>query len=152
MSSRDYQEFSAQLPALVGRKCFLTLATNSVKVHLDENTRGGTFLWIDPPWQFGCEGEIIASSASCPHYEETDYERMYQEWRSKFIPASESRIESIEASPDGSLWVHLSDGYAFFVPKEFIPDDPPGWYDHWYLRKAEPNQKRAPMAPSEEQP
>jgi hypothetical protein len=139
MPSRDYMEFSTQLPALVGRKCFLTLATNSVKLHLDENRKGGTFLWIDPPWQFGRAGEIIESSASCPHYEEEHYERKFRAWCSKFAPVGECVIEKIEASSDGTLWVHLGDGYAFFVPKEFIPDDPLSWYDHWYLRKAEPN-------------
>lgn len=135
MSFRDYAEHHLELPSLVGRPCFLSLATNSVKLHIDENKSDGTYLWIDPPWQFGRHGEVIESSDSCPFHEDDGYDRKFAEWCSRFAPAFDTRIESIEALPDGSLWISLVQGYAFFVPTEFFPDDPPLWYDHWYLRK-----------------
>lgn len=140
MSARDYKEFHAQLPALVGRKCFVTLATNSLKLHIDQDKMGGTYLWIDPPWQFGRDGEIIESSASCPHHEEEDYEKRFRAWSSGFEITRGGVIQKVQASPDGSLRIHLSDGYAFFAPKEFVPDDPPSWFEHWYFQEEESNQ------------
>lgn len=139
MSARDYAENSAELPALVGRKCFVTLATNSVKLHIDRDQKGGTFLWIDPPWQFGRGEELIESSASCPHYEEERYEERFREWGRHFKPVRESVIEKIDASPDGGLRIGLADGFTFLIPSDFIPEDDPWWYDHWYVRK-EANQ------------
>ncbi|HTL69272.1 MAG TPA: hypothetical protein VL200_16520 [Lacunisphaera sp.] len=140
MPARDYKEFHAQLPSLVGRKCFVTLATNSLKLHIDHDKKGGTYLWVDPPWQFCRDGEIIESSASCPHHEEEDYEQRFHAWSSRFGITRGSVIQKIQASPDGSLWIHLSDDYAFFAPKEFIPDDPSSWFDHWYFHEGESNQ------------
>lgn len=147
MSARDYAEHHLELPSLEGRLCFLSLATNSVKLHIDENKCDGTFLWIDPPWQFGRHGKVIESSDSCPFHEDDGYDRKFAEWCSRFAPAFDTRIESIEALPDGSLWISLALGYAFFVPPEFLPDDPPLWYDHWYLRK-EPKPNARGSGPS----
>ncbi len=145
MSARDYTQHQNEFPTLVGRRCFLTLATNSAKLQFDENRKGGPFLWIDPPWQFGRGDEIIESSASCPHHEDEDYEKKFSAWCSQFAPAFDTLIEKFEASPDGSLWISLGGGYAFYVPSDFIPDDPPSWYDHWYLRNVErPNKAPEP--------
>ncbi|BCU77615.1 hypothetical protein [Luteolibacter sp. LG18] len=133
MSATDFENHGADVPQLIGRRCFLTLATNSLKLHIDADKKGGIYLWIDPPWQFGKDGEIIESSASYPF--EGDKEG-FTHWTSRFAPIRESRFEQIEAQPDGSLWITLADDYQIFVPKEFIPrepDDAFSWYDHWYL-------------------
>lgn len=112
-----------------------------MKLHIDENKKNGTFLWIDPPWQFGRDEDIIESSASYPDHEEAGYEEKHRAWCSQFEPAYSTLIEKIDARPDGSLWIFLRDRYAFYIPPEFIPEDPPSWYDHWYFRKQkEPNQ------------
>jgi len=140
MSARDYKEFHARLPTLVGRKCFVTLAANSLKLYIDHDKNGGTYLWIDPPWQFGRDGEIIESSSSCPHHEEEDYERRFHAWCSGFEITRGGMIQKIRASSDGSLWIHLSGGYEFFAPGEFIPDDSPSWFDHWYFHEEASSQ------------
>ena len=74
MSSRDYQRHHAQLSALRGRKAFATLATNSIKLHIDANKKEGTYLWIDPPWEFYRENVLVGSSASCPDHTLPDYD------------------------------------------------------------------------------
>jgi hypothetical protein len=135
MSKRDYIENKDALLSFIGRKCFLSLACNSIKLHIDENKVKGTYVWIDPPWQYGKGDEEIESSLSCP----VDDEIQIQEWFKQFDPIWESRIENIVVKPDGEMWIHFQNDYAFFVPKEFIPDDD-SWYDHWYINKekAEP--------------
>lgn len=148
MSARDYKEHQHNLQTLVRKRCFLTLAANSVKLHIDENKEGGAFLWIDPPWQFGRGDKIIESSASCPHHEDEDYEEKLGAWRSGFTPAFETFIEKIEAPPDGSLWIRLTGDYAFYVPSEFIPDETTSWYDHWHFRKEKGPTSRQSRRPN----
>lgn len=137
MSSRDHDKYGAMLDQLAGRKCFLTLATNSLKLHLDENKPYGSYLWIDPPWQFGRHEEIIESSLNHPHHEDENYARDHQTWSSHFTPLRENVIEEIESSPDGSLWIRFSKDYAIFVPAGQASQDPDEdnmwWYDHWYV-------------------
>src|ERR1700721_87915 len=105
MSARDYTQHRHELAALIGRKCFLTLATNSIKLHIDENKKGGAFLWIDPPWQFGRDGDILESSNSYPDHQEAGCEEKHRTWCSRFGPVYETLIEKIDAQPDGSLWI-----------------------------------------------
>jgi hypothetical protein len=92
MSARDYDRYHHRLPALRGRKSFVTLATNSIKLHIDEDKRDGTFLWLDPPWEFRREDTIIETSSSCPHYTEPDYERRFRSWGERFQPISTAQF------------------------------------------------------------
>jgi len=68
MSSRDYARFGDQLEKITGRKCYITLATNSIKLHIDENKKYGKYLWIDPHWELRKDGEIIESDQTYPNH------------------------------------------------------------------------------------
>jgi hypothetical protein len=134
MSARDYDRFHTQLLELRGRRSFVTLATNSIKVHIDEDKRNGTFLWLDPPWEFRRGGTVIETSASCPHYTEPDYKSRFCSWGSRFQPIFENTIREIIASLNGSLQVTFEGGYEIFLPQDdSVQTD--CWYDHWYYRE-----------------
>lgn len=136
MSAKDYQLYHQKLPALQGRKCFLLLATNSIKLHIDETKKNGTFLWLDPPWEFRRGGTVIETSASCPYYTEPDYERRFRLWGSRFAPVFESTIRGIAASPNGGLQITFSDGYEVILPEDQC-NQTDSWYDHWYFTEPE---------------
>ncbi len=131
MSARDYHLYHKKLPALEGRRCFVTLATNSIKLHIDEVKKDGTFLWLDPPWEFRKDGAVIESSASCPNHTEQDYERCFHDWGARFQPIFESIIYGLTADPNGGLQVMLSDGYQIILPED-QSSETESWYDHWY--------------------
>ena len=137
MSDRDVSKFKNRLLLLVGWQCFVTPATNSIKLHIDENKKVGTFLWMDPPWQF-VKGEfVIESSDSCPHYREEGYEQKFRVWCDSFAPVQGRLIVEMDALPNGSLWIRLEGGHAFYLDAEVVPHDPDSSYDHWYLREEE---------------
>jgi hypothetical protein len=132
MSAQDYRLYHDKLSALRGRKCFVTMATNSIKVHIDEDKKNGIFLWLDPPWEFRKDGIVIETSASCPDHTESDYERRFRLWGSRFEPIFDSKIRDITAAPSGSLQITFTDGYEVFLPEDpSVQTD--SWYDHWYL-------------------
>lgn len=132
-SNRDALKYGKELPSLVGCDCFLSLATNSLKIHLDKREREGSYLWIDPPWEFTISSKVIQTADSCPHYTEEDYEVRFSNW-CNLIPIREGVIEDIQTDPTGSLSIFLKGGYSIHIPCEFYPDDSPMHYDHWYLK------------------
>ena len=134
MSSRDYERYHDNLSTLQGRRAFATLATNSIKLHIDENKKDGEFLWIDPPWEFYREGILLESSASYPDETATDYDQRVQQWFTKFDPIHETAIAELTASPDGSLQIRFFGGGEIFVPSD--ESERELWYDHWYYRDA----------------
>jgi hypothetical protein len=144
MSARDYLLYDSFLPALVGRKSFLTLATNSIKLHIDQNKKAGTYLWIDPPWAFVKTVLWIESSQSCPDYQRPDYRRRFKDWCARFSPISASEIVNIEANPSGRLLIEFHDSYRLVIPAAWYDDEAhPSWYDHWYYTDA--NRRRSPV-------
>ena len=132
MSSRDYQRHHAQLSALRGRKAFATLATNSIKLHIDANKKEGTYLWIDPPWEFYRENVLVGSSASCPDHTLPDYDARVRQWFDQFGSLYDTAIADATASPDGSLEIRFFGGGELFVPPDASERDL--WYDHWYYK------------------
>ena len=136
MSALDYQLYHAFLPPLVGRKSFITLATNSIKLHIDENKKSGIYLWIDPPWVFGKGKVLIESSESCPHYRTPDYRHLFSDWVARFSPVSASEIVQIRAKPSGRLSIRFRDSYKLIAPASFDEHGEPSWYDHWYYADA----------------
>lgn len=132
MSSRDYEINQKFLPPLKGRKSFVTLATNSIKLHIDDDGKSGTYLWIDPPWVFGDDGKMIESSETCPDYSEPEYKARFKMWGEKFAPVFENFIADIDASPNGRLSIVFADGYRLIVPAVNSDTQEKSWYDHWY--------------------
>jgi len=134
MSARDYEHYRQSLPALRGRKSSVTLAANSIKLHIDEDKENGTFLWLDPPWEFRRDGAVIETAATCPDHTEPDYEPRFQSWCERFEPIFDSTIRDIAATPDGSLQVTFEDRYEVFLPANDSAQSD-SWYDHWYYRE-----------------
>jgi hypothetical protein len=126
MSARDYHLYHNKLPALGGRRCFVTLATNSIKLHIDEVKKDGTFLWLDPPWEFRKDGAVIESSASCPDHTEQNYERCFHDWAAPFQPIFESIICGLTADPNGGLQVCFPTVIRSFFLKTSLPKPSPG--------------------------
>jgi hypothetical protein len=137
VSARDYQLYHTLLPALVGRKSFITLAANSIKLHIDENKKGGIYLWIDPPWVFGKNNVLIESSESCPDYRAPNYRRLFSDWVARFSAISGSEIVRIAAKPSGRLSIRFRHSYSLIAPASFDEHGEPSWYDHWYYADPE---------------
>jgi hypothetical protein len=136
MSARDYERYHDNLSTLQGRKAFATLATNSIKLHIDENKKDGEFVWIDPPWEFYRDGNLVESSDSYPSDGVPDYDERVRQWFSGFDSIYETAIAEIAASPDGALEIRFFGGGEIFVPSdESVRDDL--WYDHWYYKDAQ---------------
>jgi hypothetical protein len=136
MSSRDYIRHAAALRTLVGRACLATVAANSLKLHIDENRKGGTYLWIDPPWVFERAGELIRSSATCPYHEQSEYESLFAEWARGLLPLLNTRILEIDGRPDGRLVLRFEREYSLVVPADQELADDEDRYDHWYFSAA----------------
>lgn len=132
-SNRDALKYGEELTSLVGRNCSLSLATNSLKIHLDERERGSSYLWIDPPWELRIGSKVVQTADSCPRHTEEDYKARFESW-CDLNPIREGVIEEIQTDPTGSLSISLKGGYSIYVPNEYYRDDPPMHYDHWYLR------------------
>lgn len=134
MSKRDYTENHTLLLPLEGRQCFLTVATNAAKLHIDKDQKNGTYIWIDPPWSLTKNRAVICSPSSYPDPQADNYKNLHEEWCSQFDAVRESRIESIEATEDGALRIEIEDGFAFEVPADtWQSDGADDWYDHWYV-------------------
>jgi len=142
MSARDYAENHALLPSFEGRQCFLTLATNTAKLHIDKNQKDGTYIWIDPPWSLTKDRAVVCSASSYPDHQAENYQNLHEEWCSGFDNVRESRIESIEAAEGGALRIEIEGGFAFEAPADtWQSDDADDWYDHWYVR-SKPNSEQ----------
>jgi hypothetical protein len=139
-SNRDALKYGKDLPALVGCDCFLSLACNSLKIHLGKREKGGSYFWIDPPWEFRIGDKIVQTADACPHHAEEDYEVRFRSW-CDLNPISEGVIEDIQTDSNSSLSILIKGGYSIHVPTEYYPDpdDEPMHYDHWYLRMRFPH-------------
>jgi hypothetical protein len=134
MSARDYELYHRRLKALQGRKSFVTLATNSIKLHIDENKKNGTYLWLDPPWEFRRHAKTVESSYSCPDHTDSDYAPRFRRWCRRFDSMSESTIATITATPDGALQIAFTSGEELVLPANETKQ-PDSWYDHWYYNE-----------------
>ena len=136
MSLRDYNQYKDLIPKIIGRKCFLSGAMNSLKLHIDEDKKDGIFIWVDPPWVFGTTEAKITSSYAYPDLSDTNYKSMHEEWVSILSPIKETVFEEIEAKPDGSLFIRFGHNYILYAKHvDGLEDrDPESWYDHWYIR------------------
>lgn len=123
MSASDYTAYAHKLPLLAGRCCSVSLATNSLKLHIDENKKDGSYLWIDPPWQFGLNDTLIDEAWTCPHHEDEGYKESFKAWREQFASISDSTILSIDAVPDGTLQMRFERGYCLLVPADQTPGE-----------------------------
>ena len=144
MSSRDYQLYHTSLPALAGRKSFVTLATNSIKLHIDKDEKKGTYLWIDPPWAFGRAETLIESSETCPDHKDPEYGLKFEAWGSRFEPVFQSSITRIESEPSGRLTVFFEGEYELVVPALRPVHARDSWYDHWYFTDQNQKEKTEP--------
>ena len=131
MTARDYKLYHAKLASLEGRPCFLSMACNSIKLHIDRDEKNGTYLWIDPPWVFGTEDAEIETSETCPNHREPDYEMKFKQWGQNFTPMFENTILRIEATQRGRLLVFFGSGHVLCAPAIRVPKQE-GCYDHWY--------------------
>jgi hypothetical protein len=146
MSARDYQLYFDEMVSVTGRKCFVTMATNSIKIHIDRDEKCGAYIWIDPPWIFGRGDQAIESSETCPDYRASDYKERFAAWGMKFEPIFESVIERVEATSKHRLSIFFSHGYELVVPALIRSSEPGAWYDHWYFSAKKPNQPPEPMS------
>lgn len=135
MTARDYHLNHAKLASLEGRKCFLTMVTNSIKLHIDRNERDGTYLWIDPPWVFGTLDAEVASSQTCPDSHDADYEAKFKQWGEQFTPMYENAIDHFETTQRGRLVVFFASGHVLLSPAIEGTKEERGWYDHWYVSR-----------------
>jgi len=135
MSKRDYRRDAKRIAEFQGRRCLLSLAMNSVKIHIDKRIKRGLFIWIDPPWQFCQDEKLIASSASYPHWKEKNYEIKHEQWCALFNPILKTSLENVIPHSDGSLDLVFSKDYRIFVLKKFLKSKTPLWYDHWYVSR-----------------
>ena len=134
MSVRDCTRDGDKLPACIGRACFVTVAGNSIKLHLDENRPRGNYLWIDPSWQFGHGQDLITASMDCPSHREENYSSLFKDWAEKLSPVNESKVEAIRILQSGGLEIKFSHDYRLLALSGLqAKEDLEGWYDDWYV-------------------
>ena len=133
MSARDYAENHKYFDSLVGRRCFLSLAANTAKIHIDENRKGGDYIWVDAPWRLLFRGEVVSSSACYP--DDESCRTLFERWSAEFEPVREGSIRSIAGTENGALTIRLENDFAWEVPADsYQSDDDDDWYDHWYIK------------------
>jgi hypothetical protein len=110
-----------------GRRCFATLATNSIKFRVDDPDKKGRYIWIDPPWVFSRDWDEITSSDG--YSEET--ENSFRDWCALFEPLRDTVLEKFEEGERGSVTFLFRGGYKLFVPDDGEREEDMK-YDHWY--------------------
>ena len=142
MSKRDYRRDARRLREFDGKRCFISVATNSLKLHLGRRQRSGTFIWIDPPWELSHGSDTVTTSADCPDSAKKSQEARFSRWCTLFAPLYRTTLASAVPKSDGSLTLHFAGGYELFTPSHFIPHLQKLWYDHWYVsRSRKPNHR-----------
>lgn len=138
MSVADLNRSRDALLLFRGRRCICTVAANSLKLHIDEDKKGGSYIWVDPPWMLSREFEEMASPDDCPHHTEADYEPRFRKWCSRLSALRMTTFEAFEEAEDGSVSLRFAEGYRLLIPLEEVQDeDSDWWYDHWYARVEE---------------
>ena len=126
MSLRDLKENRKTLLAFKGRQCFASLATNSIKIHIDKNQKNGRYIWIDPPWLFFQGLDTVTSS-----HEYSD--RGFKKWCEKFAALRKTVFDDFKETADGDITFYFPDRYRLFVPSASSSDEEDdSWYDHWF--------------------
>jgi hypothetical protein len=126
MSLRDLKQNRATLAAFKGRRCFLQLATNSIRFRMDDRAKKGCYIWIDPPWVFSRDWEEITSSDA--YSADT-----FTEWCQLLSAVRETTLQDFEEGENGAVTLVFPDGHRLFVPVETESEDEPDPdYDHWY--------------------
>lgn len=132
MSKKDYSEYGDILLSFKAHQCFTSVATNSIKLHINERKPYSSYIWIDPPWYFMKDDIVITSASDCPYYEEESYKQLFSDWLANFEPIFSTIIKSINYSKDNDLTIRLDKDYSLFIPNTNYEPDEESWYDHWY--------------------
>jgi len=121
-------------------------AANSLKFH-SNRTGDKNYLWIEPPWRILKGTRVIASSFTCPWYEDFDtdeeYTRAFREWCESmaYLNKLEIKRHSI-GSIVNDLLIEWVDGSTLEVFQKREEDD--AWYitddDHKKYHKAFPDR------------
>lgn len=143
MSIRDYKRDRENLSKLVSRPAFVTLAVNSIKLHIDKNIKNGTYIWIDPPWQFGQGDQLITSSSDCPSHKVKNYENRFKSWLNYFGPVFSTTLEKAQAKSNGSIELRLAGNYRIISAPSNLMSDDEMWYDDWYIDIQKDEEGRA---------
>ena len=122
----DAKEFGEIVDSLVGLECEKTLVTSSLKLRFGVavDPKGLQFIWIDPPWQFYKDGELVTESSEY-------FEDEMKSWFKLLAPLNRTVFKSWWQDNDSSVFFQFSDGYLIRVPLVINGEDD-DWYDHWY--------------------
>ncbi|MBM3846940.1 MAG: hypothetical protein FJ405_11735 [Verrucomicrobia bacterium] len=127
MSQRDIDQNRELVLSFRGRRCFATLATNSIRFRVDAEDKKGRYIWIDPPWVLSCGWDEIAASED---YSE-DTEDSFREWCTLFEPLRDTVLEQFDEGADGSATFIFRGDYRLVVPDNGEREEDMD-YDHWY--------------------
>ena len=127
MSQRDIEQNRELVRSFQGRRCFVSLHTNSIRFRIDDNDKQGRYIWIDPPWVFSRERDEITSSEG---YSE-DTKKSFRDWCNLFEPLRDTVMEQHEEGVAGGTTFIFRGGYRLFVPDDGEREEDMD-YDHWY--------------------
>lgn len=117
---------------LIGKPCERTLACNSIKLRFgcDNNPKGKSYIWIDPPWELQTETELVTESLDY-----TEEGNGFQDWSKKLNPLNEVVLVGFSFTEEKELQLEFEGGYYLYVP--YCPNEPDDddWYEHWYVKK-----------------
>ena len=126
----NHDEDLEKLKNLVCKDCERTLACNSLKMRfgcaVDE--RGTAYIWIDPPWIFVKDNNIITNSDESPY---DTYE--FQEWCELLNPLNKTQLVSFDYLDNGNFALHFSENYSLLMPYSPNEEDDDEDYEHWYI-------------------
>lgn len=133
----NHNEDLKRIKRLVGRHCEKSLACNSLKIRFgcDVDERGTSYIWIDPPWIFIKNNNIITHADESP-----DETIEFKEWANLLNPLNKTQLVSYDYSDKGNFELHFSENYSLLMPytadevdeNEEVPaDDDEHWYIHY---------------------
>jgi hypothetical protein len=135
MSEKDVQAYRVVAESFVGRRVFVSVLTNTLKLIMDSRHAGPEFLWIDPPWALLRGQVVIVSAESYPSdHEAPDSGERFKAWAALAGPLEGVTFERIGRSSDGSVEFHFSGDLRLVVPTGIDDLNDDSWYDHWYAR------------------
>ena len=129
MSQRDLESYGPIVDSFLGRRVYVSVVVNTLKLILDRREAGAEFLWIDPAWQLLRGDELQVSSDSYPFdHEASDYANRFKAWAALASPLNEATLEHFVRRSDGGVEFLFSGGFRLVVPHSAEASGEESWY------------------------
>lgn len=136
MSHGDFAQFASFARSFGYKRLRAMFATNSIKlVRASGSSRGGPYIWIDPPWELWNEQTLVASSFSYPDPHRVVHWYTEPNWFKdvRSFQAAMPQLLSVSYRSYGSTRFKFARGWVIESLDSHTPPDQ-DWYQDWYAR------------------